>query len=215
MTMYGATETAPLETTLPGLHHLIDAPQVRSCGRPMVGVEVRIAGDDGGDAPRGEVGEVTVRGPNVMAGYWRKPEQTAAVLRDGWFSTGDLGYLDDDGYLYLVDRAKDMIVTGGENVYSAEVENALARHPAVLECAVIGIPHEKWGEAVHAEVRLRDGQAVDQEALTQHCLSLISSFKQPRSYNFRAQPLPLSAAGKVLKNELRKAYWEGSERRVA
>jgi long-chain acyl-CoA synthetase len=123
--------------------------------------------------------------------------------------------MDEDGFIFIVDRLKDMIVTGGENVYSAEVENALARHPAVLECAVIGIPHEKWGEAVHAEVRLREGEAVDEEALAQHCVSLIAAFKQPRSWNFRTEPLPLSAAGKVLKNDLRKTFWEGSERRVA
>jgi long-chain acyl-CoA synthetase len=213
MTMYGATETAPLVTTLPGLHHLIDAPQVRSCGRPMVGVEVRIAGDDGGDAPRGEVGEVTVRGPNVMAGYWRKPEQTAAVLRDGWFSTGDLGYLDDDGYLYLVDRAKDMIVTGGENVYSTEVEDVLYRHDAVLEAAVFGVPDERWGEAVHAVVVPR--AAVAENDLIAHCRESIAGYKVPKRIEIRDEPLPKSGAGKLLKRELRAPYWEGRESMVS
>jgi long-chain acyl-CoA synthetase len=150
-----------------------------------------------------------------MLGYWQAPELTAEAVRDGWLYTGDLGYLDDDGYLYIVDRLKDMIVSGGENVYSAEVENALSRHPAVLECAVIGIPHPQWGEAVHAELRLREGTALDQEALDAHCAELIAGYKRPRSYNFRKEPMPLSAAGKILKNELRKPYWEGLERHIA
>ena len=133
---------------------MLDAPQARSCGQPAVGVEVAssIRASPTGDRPRRDVGEVVIRGDNVMAGYWNKPEQTAAALADGWYHTGDLGYMDDAAYVYLVDRAKDMIVTGGENVYSTEVEDVLYRHPAVLEAAVFGVPDERWGEAVHAVV---------------------------------------------------------------
>jgi long-chain acyl-CoA synthetase len=215
MTMYGATETAPLVTTLPRLHRLLDSPQARSCGRPTVGVEVRVVADDGGDAPAGEVGEVTVRGPNVMAGYWSKPEQTDAVLRDGWYSTGDLGHLDEEGYLYLVDRAKDMIVTGGENVYSTEVEEVLFRHPGVLEAAVFGVPDERWGEAVHAVVVPRAGAEPDAADLIAWCRESIAGYKVPKVVELRSEPLPKSGAGKVLKRELRAPYWESSEASVS
>jgi long-chain acyl-CoA synthetase len=215
MTMYGATETAPLVTTLPGLHRLLDAPQARSCGRPTVGVEARVVDGDGGDAAPGEVGEVTVRGPNVMAGYWNKPEQTDAVLRDGWYSTGDMGYLDDEGYLYLVDRAKDMIVTGGENVYSTEVEDVLYRHEAVLEAAVFGVPDERWGEAVHAVVVARGDHDPSPEELIAHCREAIAGYKVPKRIELRAEPLPKSGAGKVLKRELRAPHWEGRESAVS
>jgi long-chain acyl-CoA synthetase len=163
--IYGATETAPIATTLLGVEDLLDSPRARSCGQPAVGVDVEVRGPDDARVPTGEVGEVVVRGPNVMGAYWNKPEQTAAVLRDGWYSTGDLGYMDDDAYVYLVDRAKDMIVTGGENVYSTEVEEVLFRHPGVLEVAVFGVPDERWGEVVHAVVVPRSGAEVDAEAL--------------------------------------------------
>ena len=166
------------------------------------------------ELPRGKVGEIVARGPSVMLGYWRKPEQTKAAIVDGWLRSGDAGYMDEDGFVFLVDRVKDMIVSGGENVYSAEVENALAKHPSVLECAVIGVPDEKWGEAVHAIVRLRAGQSASAEELTRHCGELIATYKRPRSYTFRTEPLPLSAAGKILKSELRKPFWEGRERQV-
>jgi long-chain acyl-CoA synthetase len=215
MTMYGATETAPLVTILPGLHRLIDAPQARSCGRPAVGVEVRIVDADGAEAPPGEVGEVTVRGPNVMAGYWDKPEQTAAVLRDGWYSTGDMGRLDEEGYVYLVDRAKDMIVTGGENVYSTEVEDVLYRHPAVREAAVFGVPDERWGEAVHAVVVAREGARPSPEELVAHCREAIAGYKVPKRIELRDEPLPKSGTGKVLKRELRAPFWEGRESAVS
>ena len=215
MTMYGATETAPLVTILPGLHRLLDAPQARSCGRPAVGVDVRVVDADGAEAAPGEVGEVTVRGPNVMAGYWNKPDQTDAVLRDGWYATGDMGRLDEEGYLYLVDRAKDMIVTGGENVYSTEVEDVLYRHPAVREAAVFGIPDERWGEAVHAVVVVRDGPRPTPEELVAHCREAIAGYKVPKRVELRDEPLPKSGAGKVLKRELRAPYWEGRESAVS
>jgi long-chain acyl-CoA synthetase len=143
-----------------------------------------------------------------------KPEATAEVFAGGWYHTGDAGYLDADGYLYLVDRVKDMIVTGGENVYSSEVENSLASHPAVLQVAVIGIPDEKWGEAVHAIVVLREGATPTSEELIAHSREWIAGYKVPKSVEFRAEPLPLSGAMKVLKKDLRAPYWEGRERKV-
>jgi long-chain acyl-CoA synthetase len=214
MTMYGATETAPLVTALPGLHRLLDAPQAHSCGRPLIGVEARVV-DPEARTPLavGEVGEVAVRGPNVMLGYWEKPEQTDAVLVDGWYHTGDLGRLDADGYLYLVDRAKDMIVSGGENVYSTEVEDVLYRHPAVREAAVFGVPDPRWGEAVHAVVVPRS--AVTEEELIAHCRESIAGYKVPKRIELRDEPLPKSGAGKLLKRELRAPYWEGRESMVS
>src|SRR5207247_926365 len=145
--------------------------------------------------PRGEVGELVGRGPNVMIGYWNKPAETAAALVGGWYRTGDLGYQDDEGFVFLVDRAKDMIVTGGENVYSTEVEDALYRHPAVLEAAVFGIPDTRWGEAVHAVVVTRAPVRTDE--LIAHCRSLIAGYKVPRAIEMRSEPLPKSGAGKL------------------
>jgi long-chain acyl-CoA synthetase len=138
-----------------------------------------------------------------MQGYWSKPEETAKALRDGWLFTGDAAWMDEQGYLFIVDRLKDMIVSGGENVYSAEVENVLARHPAVALCAVIGVPHEQWGEAVHAVVVRKPGAKVDAEQLRRYCREFIAPYKCPKTVEFRDE-LPLSAAGKVLKRELRK-----------
>jgi len=214
MTMYGATETAPLVTAVRRLETRLDTPQAATCGRPLVGVEMRVVDpEDRTPLARGEVGEVAVRGPNVMRGYWNKPDQTAAVLVDGWYHTGDLGRLDGDGYLYLVDRAKDMIVSGGENVYSTEVEDVLYRHPAVREAAVFGVPDTRWGEAVHAVVVARE--AVDEEELIAHCRTAIAGYKVPKRIELREEPLPKSGAGKVLKRELRAPYWEGRESMVS
>jgi long-chain acyl-CoA synthetase len=213
--IYGATETAPIATTLLGVERVLHAPQARSCGQPAVGVDVEVRAADGSRAPAGEVGEVVVRGPNVMGAYWNKPDQTAAVLRDGWYSTGDLGHMDGQGYVYLVDRAKDMIVTGGENVYSTEVEDVLYRHPAVLEAAVFGVPDERWGEAVHAVVVARDGQQPSPDELIAHCRGAIAGYKVPKVVELRTEPLPKSGAGKVLKRELRAPYWEGREASVS
>jgi len=210
--LYGATETAPIATVLRGEQLLLDAPQARSCGQPAIGVEVEVVGPEGTPLPPGEVGEVLIRGRNVMAGYWNKPAQTAAALVDGWYRSGDLGYLDTEGYLYLVDRAKDMIVTGGENVYSTEVEDVLYRHPAVLEVAVFGVPDERWGEAVHAVVVPRAD--VLPEELVRHCREVIAGYKVPKRIELRTEPLPKSGAGKVLKRELREPYWQGHEARI-
>ena len=175
---------------------------------------VSIQDEEGNILPTGEVGEVCARAGNYMREYWNRPEETADAFRGGWYHTGDAGRLDDDGYLYLVDRVKDMIVTGGENVYSTEVENAVASHPAVAQVAVIGIPSEQWGEAVHAIVVLHPGQSATDDELKAWARERIAGFKVPKSIEFRTEPLPLSGALKVLKRELRAPYWEGRERMV-
>ena len=214
---YGQTETAPLVTCTPPECHVFEGPNAylfKAAGRPVVGVEVKVVDENDNELPRGEVGQICVRGPNVMLGYWQQPELTAETLRGGWMHSGDGGYMDENGYIFIVDRMKDMIITGGENVYSAEVENALYQHPAVVESAVIGIPDERWGESVHAVVRLREGAFATAEELLAHCHTLIAGYKCPRSVDFRTEPLPLSGAGKILKTELRKPFWERREKRV-
>jgi long-chain acyl-CoA synthetase len=210
--LYGATETAPLATFLTHEERYVDGPLARSCGTPITGVEIRIASADGGDLRAGEVGEVLVRGPNVMQGYWNKPEETAAALKNGWYWTGDLGYVDERSHLFLVDRSKDMIVSGGENVYSTEVEEAIYAHPMVLEAAVFGVPDEKWGEAVHAVVVPRGDVTV--EELQAHVRERIAGYKVPKQIELRTEPLPKSGAGKILKRELRARYWAGRDARV-
>ena len=214
MQIYGATETSPIATVLPHEEVLLDTPQARSCGQPAVGVEVAVTDvASGAPLPAGAVGEVAIRGENVMAGYWNKPDATAAALAGGWYRSGDLGYLDEHAYLYLVDRVKDMIITGGENVYSTEVEEVLYRHDAVLEVAVFGVPDDRWGEAVHAVVVPR--APVGEAELLDHCRGLIAGYKVPRRIEFRSEPLPKSAAGKLLKRQLRAPYWQGRETMLA
>ncbi|MGI9413206.1 MAG: acyl-CoA synthetase, partial [Hyphomicrobiales bacterium] len=203
---YGMTEAAPLISILDAEDHTADEAgrsRMRSVGRPMAYVEVKIIDSDGAELATGAFGEIVVRGPNIMKGYWNNPEETAKVLRDGWYHTGDAGYLDADSYLYVVDRVKDMIITGGENVYSTEVENALQQHPAVAQCAVIGIPHDSWGEAVHAVVVLTNGETASGTDLIAFCRTLIAHYKCPSSVEFRKEPLPLSGANKVMKTLLR------------
>jgi long-chain acyl-CoA synthetase len=206
---YGATETAPLVTLLRHEERLVDSDLARSCGQAVAGVDVRVVDARGHDLPPGEVGEVIIRGPNVMLGYWNKPEQTAEALRHGWYYTGDLGCMDTQGYIFLVDRAKDMIISGGENVYSTEVEEVLYRHPAILEAAVFGVPDARWGEAVYAVVVPRPGHAVDAVTLMAFCRECIASYKVPRQIELRSDPLPKSGPGKVLKRELRAPFWAG------
>ena len=159
--------------------------------------------NDGTALPNGQVGEVCARGGNIMQGYWKRAEQTAATLRDGWLRTGDLGYMDDDGFVFIVDRAKDMIISGGENVFSVEVEGAIYQHPDVQETAVIGVPSERWGEAVHAVVVPKAGATPTEQAIIEHCRGVIADYKLPRSVEIRSEPLPVSGAGKILKTTLR------------
>ena len=212
--LYGMTELAPLATHLPWDQHFgetaTEKNRQRACGRAAIGCEARIVDIDGKPVAPGVVGEVAVRGANVMMGYWERPEETAKAVVDGWMHTGDGGYMDDEGYIYLVDRMKDMIISGGENVYSIEVENAVAQHPAVAQCAVIGIPDPQWGETVHAFVIAKPGHAVNAAELIAFCRDRIAGYKCPRSVDVRSEPFPLSGAGKVLKRELRKPFWENA-----
>jgi acyl-CoA synthetase (AMP-forming)/AMP-acid ligase II len=208
---YGMTEVGVI-SVLDGDGHT--NPQLlRSAGSAASHAEVRIVDDEGAEVPRGVVGEVTVRGANVMLGYWEKPIETKAALRDGWMHSGDGGFMDPAGNIFIVDRIKDMIVTGGENVYSVEVENVVAKHPAVAACAVIGIPDPEWGEAVHAVVVLKAGAQATPDEIREHAKAHIAGYKAPRSVEF-VPALPVSGAGKILKRELRKPHWEGAERQV-
>jgi acyl-CoA synthetase (AMP-forming)/AMP-acid ligase II len=211
---YGMTEASAVLTALRPEDHREGGALLRSAGRAVPGVTVSIQDEEGKLLPPNHTGEVCARAGNYMREYWKKAEATEEVFRGGWYHTGDAGYLDERGYLYLVDRVKDMIVTGGENVYSTEVENAIASHPAVAQVAVIGIPHETWGEAVHAIVVPHAGKTVTQEEVIEHARQSIGGYKLPKSVELRAQPLPLSGAMKVLKRELRAPYWEGKSRRV-
>ena len=210
---YGMTEAPPPITLNPHLNHIGEGRKMgrhRSVGRAASGVKLKIVDQHGREVKIREVGEVVVQGPNVMLKYWGKPEETSAILRSGWLHTGDGGYLDEDGYLYLVDRLKDMIISGGENVYSAEVENAISQHPSVAANAVIGIPNEKWGEGVHVVVVLKPGAALSLEEIQLHCKKIIAGYKCPISIEFRDE-LPMSSVGKILKTALREPYWRTSK----
>ncbi len=204
---YGMTETSPIATLLGWRDHDISAganPRLRSAGKAALLADIRIADPaSGADMPLGERGEVTVRGPMVMRGYWRQPEATAKAVRNGWMHTGDIGYLDADGYLYVVDRLKDVIISGGENIYSQEVENIIHLHPAVKDCAVFGLPDPKWGEIVHAVVVPKPGCTVTPEEIIAHCRASIASYKCPKTVQIRLIALPLSGTNKVLKAQLR------------
>jgi long-chain acyl-CoA synthetase len=179
----------------------------------MTGVAIKILDASGHELPPGEVGEVVCRTPQIMLGYWNLPEATRAAIRDGWFHTGDAGYMDGDGYVYIYDRVKDMIISGGENIYPAEVENALFGHPAIADVAVIGVPDEKWGEAVKAVVVKKPGIEVSIAELIEFARSRIGGFKVPRSIDF-VDALPRNPSGKILKRELRKPYWADQDRQV-
>jgi long-chain acyl-CoA synthetase len=216
---YGQSESSPLLTTLMPEDHITEGDELvtrrlASCGRPVIGVEVEVLDENDRRVKPGEVGEVVARGPNVMMGYWKRPEETAATLRGGWLRTGDMATIDEDGYIYLVDRKKDMIISGGENVYSTEVENVIYQHPATREAAVIGVPDEKWGEAVKAIVTLKDGASLTESELIEFCASRLADYKVPKSVEIREGDLPKSATGKILKKELREPYWQGHNRHI-
>ncbi len=212
--LYGLTETIGGATYLPPEDHTPERDKLRSCGKPWPGFEVEVITPEGKVGGPGEVGEIRIRAKGVMKGYWNRPEATAeAVCPQGWFSSGDAGYFDDEGYLYIYDRVKDMIVSGGENVYPAEVENALFSHPAVADAAVIGVPDEKWGEAVKGIVVLKPGATATPDDIIAHARQLIAGYKAPKSIDF-TDTLPRNPSGKVLRRELRKPYWEGRERLV-
>ena len=219
---FGQTETLFPLTWLPREDHFVDRKlggeivsddKLRTCGRAAPGVKMAVMSQEGTLLPDGEVGELVCRTEMVMKGYYKNPEATAEAKAHGWFHTGDLGFRDPDGYYYVVDRAKDMIITGGFNVYSTEVESAVLTHPAVQECAVIGIPDEKWGEAIKAVVELKSGADLDADTLIKHCKAAIGSVKAPKSVDF-INEIPRSPVGKVLKRELRSKYWSASDRQV-
>ncbi|AEG51093.1 o-succinylbenzoate--CoA ligase [Sphingobium chlorophenolicum L-1] len=201
--LYGLTESGPISALLPE-HHMLDDPDIlRSAGKPRSHVEVRIAGPDGAPAGPDVVGEVMLRGHGVTSGYWQDAERTGELFTDGWMHTGDAGFIDGRGFLTIVDRYKDMIVTGGENVYSGEVENIIAAFPGVAACAVYGVPDDFWGEIVTAAVVAKPGAQIDPDAVIAHCRAHIAGYKCPKAITVRDTPLPLSTLGKVLKHVLR------------
>jgi len=206
---YGQTETGPTISMLGAKDHVLEgsmAYRSRSVGQASPGIRAKIADENGCEMERGVAGEVWAQGPNVMLGYFNKPDETARVLVDGWIRTGDAGYMDEDGYIYLVDRIKDMIITGGENVASLEVENVIATHPSVSMCAVIGLPDEYWGEKVHAVVVPESGVEVTEAEIVAHCKESLAGYKCPKGVDIRLASLPLSGAGKVMKRKLKESY---------
>jgi long-chain acyl-CoA synthetase len=206
--VYGMTESSAILTVLPPNQHLEEARdkgRARSAGRPAMHVRLTVFDNQGEEAPLGNVGEIVFKSPGMMQGYLNKPEETQKTIKDGWLHTGDMGYLDSEGFLYIVDRSKDMIISGGENIYGTEVENAIGTHPAVATSAVIGVPDDKWGETVHAVVVLKEGQALTLENLVAHCKTQIAGYKCPRSMEI-TPTLPMTGAGKVKKNALRDSY---------
>ena len=209
--LYGLTETTGPITALPHEHHVGE--RMLSCGRPMFGGHVRVVDAEGNDLPPRQVGEIVYRGESLMRGYWQREKETAQAIRGGWFHTGDAGYLDEEGFMFLKDRVKDMIVSGGENVYPAEIEAVLMGHPEILECAVIGVPDAKWGETVKAVVVRRGGTLLSETTLIEWSREKLAGFKRPRSVDF-VEALPRNASGKLLKRTLRELYWASYERRV-
>ena len=210
---YGMTEAGPILSFLPREEALGDSPTLQSAGRPVVGVEVRVTRPDGAECEPGEIGEITARGPNVSCGYWNQPEVTAEKFRDGWYRSGDLAYRDDTDHLFIIGRAGDVVISGGENIYAAEVEAALAGHPEVVECAVFAVPDAHWGETVAAAVVIRSSQATTED-LDRHCRALIAGYKVPRRYEVHTR-LPRTGAGKIDKARLREPHWRDHGRGVS
>jgi fatty-acyl-CoA synthase len=215
--LYGASESIMFVSALRKREHRTDTEAARarlaSAGRVSAGVELMIADVAGRPLPPGQTGEIWLRTRATIGGYYHTPEATAAEFENGYWKSGDVGYVDDDGYLFIVDRKKDMIITGGFNVYAIEVEGALVEHPAVLMSAVVGVPHPDWGEAVHAEVMLREGAAATEEELIAHAKQRLGSYKAPKTVTFVSE-LPLSPVGKVLRRQVRQRYWVGRDRQV-
>jgi fatty-acyl-CoA synthase len=216
---FAATETGCSGTVLEPRDHraALNDPNLThrllSCGRPQDAVEVKVFGPDGNPLPPNEVGEIGVRTEANMSGYWNNPEATAQTIRDGWVFTGDMARVDEDGFIYLVDRKTDLIVSGALNVYPSEVERVLQTHPAIYECAVVGVPSDKWGEEVKAIVVLRPGAQATAEELIAHCGAQLAGFKKPKTMEF-VEKLPRNLTGKILRRELREQYWSQQERRV-
>jgi len=212
--LYGMTETCGSVTYLPPEDHSIEGNErMKSAGKAYPHCEIAILDETSNELPTGSVGEIAVRSTSNMLGYWNLPDETEKTLKDGWLRTGDAGYMDADGYVYVHDRVKDMIVSGGENVYPAEVESAIFGHESISDVAVIGIPDEKWGEAVKAIVVLKDGKTASEKEIMDFTRERIAGFKSPKSVDFISE-LPRNPSGKILKKELRAPYWEGKERQI-
>ncbi|HTW34698.1 MAG TPA: long-chain fatty acid--CoA ligase [Rhizomicrobium sp.] len=212
---FGMTEMPAISYLSPKWHRKGANPEkLKSAGAAAYGYQLKVVNEADEELPRGEIGEIVGRGDNLMAGYWNRPEATAEALRGGWMHSQDVGFMDEDGAIYITDRLKDMIVSGGENVYSIEVENVVYRHEAVLECAVVGVPDERWGERVHAIVHPKSGMSVTIDELSAFCRDKIAGYKIPRSLQIHETPLPRSGAGKILKTDLRAPHWAGRDRKI-
>jgi acyl-CoA synthetase (AMP-forming)/AMP-acid ligase II len=214
--LYGLGETPMTGTYLRVQEHTTEGPEAKrlaSCGHARSGIEVRVLGENGQEVTRGEMGEICIRGPSVMKGYWERPEETAEVIQGGWLHTADLGYMDERGYLYILDRTKDMIISGGSNIYPREVEEVLLQHSAVAEVCVFGVPDDFWGEAVKAVVVLKQGATASAEEIIAFAGERLASYKKPKSVDFVSE-LPKNAIGKVPKRELRDSYWAGRGSKV-
>ena len=216
--IYGMTESAGPITYLQPEDHVVEGPpelckRLRSIGKDCLLAEIKVVNEKGQNVASGEVGEIIVKGDMMMRGYWKNPEQTSEALRDGWYYSGDVATVDEHGYIYLVDRKKDMIITGGENVYPREVEDVLYEHPAVMEVAVISVPDEKWGEAVKAVIVLKEGMKADEQEMIQFAKSRLAGYKSPKTVDFK-ESLPKTAVGKISRNELKKQYWGGKDRLI-
>jgi acyl-CoA synthetase (AMP-forming)/AMP-acid ligase II len=213
---YGAGETCSLVTVLTEQDHLCedgDYRRLASCGRCYFETDLRVVNEDFEDVKPGEIGEIVVKGPDIMQGYWRAPELTAEVMRDGYYLSGDLATVDDEGYVFIVDRKKEMIISGGFNVYPTEVEQVLYNLPQVFEAAVVGVPDEQWGEAVRAVIVLKPGAVLSAAEVIEHCSQTLAGFKKPRAVDFVSE-LPKNPNGKVVRRLIRDAYWQNSERRI-
>jgi long-chain acyl-CoA synthetase len=216
--MYGQTETGPETTILRPEDHILEGTEAQlkrlaSAGRPVLNYEVRIVDEKGNDIPVGEVGELIVRSESMTIGYWSLPEETAKTIQGGWLHTGDFARFDKEGYVYIVDRKHDMIISGGKNIYPREIEELLYRHEAILEAAVIGVPDGYWGESVKALVVLKEGMEASEEEIIDFCKDNLASYKKPRSVEFRKE-LPKSPTGKILKRVIREAFWKNEDRSV-
>jgi len=218
MQFYGQTETGPLTTILRPEDHILEGSEMQlarlaSAGKTVINYEVRIVDEQGKDLPVGEIGEIIVRSKSMTIGYWRLPEETAKTIKNGWLYTGDFGRIDDDGYVYIVDRKNDMIISGGKNIYPREIEEVLYKHDAVLEAAVIGVPNDHWGESVRAMVVLKPGKQANEDDIISFCKQYLASYKKPRWVEFR-QELPKSPTGKILKRLIRDEYWKQREKKI-
>ena len=216
---YGQTESGPDITFMPRKSHQVleKSPEeqkvLASCGFPCVGVHVRIVDENNKDVGSDTVGEIILRSKAVMVEYWRKPEDTGDVMVDGWLHTGDMGFYDEKGFVYIVDRKKDMIISGGENIYPREIEEVLYKHPAVAEATVIGVPNELWVERVHGLIVLKEGQRAAENEIMEFCKQHLARYKAPKSVEF-VDALPKNPQGKILKREIRQKYWKGLERKI-